>query len=357
MAKTRWSGTCGGPAAVRLVGPGPGQEELAVDQRVSPAGGIGGKHADHAVLGTARSSGILTLHPGGGRALRHETGAVEDQHPFIFPELIGDVFGGRHGRSRRSSGSSPGRYCSPPGMVQRLRPCAGGVQAHDGHVDALQGGLLVGEVPAGADGLADAGVDRLDRVRRADDPCGSRRRTARNGTNSAQAFSHSRTIAGYFSPQASANSTNRVGRGVLGRRGVDRLERLGDLVPVLAGRVPERVPQQVDHAGLHDRSRPDRRRPRRAGPSARRRRPCRTSSTPRFLISVSTCSQYLAPSPPSPAHRPRMSRVPVDGDRHGDVDRPVRDLPVPDLHVDRVDEHHRVDRVERAGSAIRPSRP
>ena len=35
-----------------------------------------------------------------------------------------------------------------------------------------------------------------------------------------------------------------------------------------------------------------------------------TSLAPRFLISVSTCAQYLAPSPPSPAHRPRMSRVP-----------------------------------------------
>ena len=32
---------------------------------------------------------------------------------------------------------------------------------------------------------------------------------ARNGTNSAQAFSHRRTIAGYFFPQVSANSRNR----------------------------------------------------------------------------------------------------------------------------------------------------
>jgi hypothetical protein len=35
-----------------------------------------------------------------------------------------------------------------------------------------------------------------------------------------------------------------------------------------------------------------------------------TSATPRFFSSVSTCSQYFAPSPPSPAHRPRMSRRP-----------------------------------------------
>lgn len=35
-----------------------------------------------------------------------------------------------------------------------------------------------------------------------------------------------------------------------------------------------------------------------------------TSSTPRFLISVSTPSQNFAPSPPSPAQIPRMSRSP-----------------------------------------------
>ena len=72
-----------------------------------------------------------------------------------------------------------------------------------------------------------------------------------------------------------------------------------------------------------------------------------TSWTPRFLISVSTASQNFAPSPPSPAHNPRMSRSPlqVDPDRH--VDRPVGDLPVADLHHDRVDEHHRVHPVQR----------
>ena len=72
-----------------------------------------------------------------------------------------------------------------------------------------------------------------------------------------------------------------------------------------------------------------------------------TSSTPRFLISVRTWSQYLAPSPPSPAHRPRMSRWPSTVTRQGHVDRPVGDLAVADLHVDGVDEDDRVDRVER----------
>ena len=39
----------------------------------------------------------------------------------------------------------------------------------------------------------------------------------------------------------------------------------------------------------------------------------RTSAAPRFLISVRTWSQYFAPSPPSPIHRPRMSRCPSAG--------------------------------------------
>lgn len=37
----------------------------------------------------------------------------------------------------------------------------------------------------------------------------------------------------------------------------------------------------------------------------------------------------------------------VDGDRDRGVDRPVRDLPIADLHVDRVDEHHRIHPIQR----------
>ena len=40
--------------------------------------------------------------------------------------------------------------------------------------------------------------------------------------------------------------------------------------------------------------------------------------------------------------------VAVDGDRHDHIDRPVRDLTVPDLDIDSIDEHHRVDPVEGA---------
>jgi hypothetical protein len=44
-----------------------------------------------------------------------------------------------------------------------------------------------------------------DRVRRTDDPS-DLGVESRNGTNSLQAFSHSRTIAGYFGPHLAANS-------------------------------------------------------------------------------------------------------------------------------------------------------
>ena len=71
-----------------------------------------------------------------------------------------------------------------------------------------------------------------------------------------------------------------------------------------------------------------------------------TSATPRFLTSVSTCSRYLAPSPPSPATAQEVALA-VHGHAQRDVDGPVGHAAVADLHVDRVDEDDRVDRVQR----------
>ena len=71
-----------------------------------------------------------------------------------------------------------------------------------------------------------------------------------------------------------------------------------------------------------------------------------TSSTPRFLISVSTESQNFAPFAAVSGPQPEDVAFAVDADADRDVDRPVRDLPVTDLDVDRVDEHHRVDPVQ-----------
>jgi hypothetical protein len=48
-----------------------------------------------------------------------------------------------------------------------------------------------------------------------------------------------------------------------------------------------------------------------------------------------------------------MSRLPVDADTDPRVHGPVRDLPVADLDHDRVDEHHRIHVIERAGLPLR----
>src|ERR1700678_3005167 len=131
----------------------------------------------------------------------------------------------------------------------------------------------------------------------------------KNGTNSAQAFSHTFTIAGYLASQVPANSARRskaaasVGAVYTGLRSLanagqsfrdaylnDARRRwtthnwtiaFGQIAMTASGR-PVRPSQTTMH----------------------------TSATPRFLISVRTCNQYLAPSPPSPAHNPKMSRSP-----------------------------------------------
>src|SRR4051794_9121265 len=69
-----------------------------------------------------------------------------------------------------------------------------------------------------------------------------------------------------------------------------------------------------------------------------------TSRTPRFFRSVNTFIQNFADSPPPvPAHSPRTSRRPLRSTDRG-VERPVADLAVADLDVDRVDEDRGVDR-------------
>ncbi len=128
----------------------------------------------------------------------------------------------------------------------------------------------------------------------------------RNGTNSAHAFSHSRMIAGYLALQAWANSRNSSSASATVAAWQTGFSPREKGVPVLAGGVLEAVPHQVHDAGLHDGVLPHR--VHRIGQTSQTT--MSTSWTPRFLISVRTCSQYFAPSPPSPAHRPRMSRFP-----------------------------------------------
>ena len=73
----------------------------------------------------------------------------------------------------------------------------------------------------------------------------------------------------------------------------------------------------------------------------------RMSSTPRLRSSFITRSQNFAPSVCS-IHRPRISLWPVGADAEREVDRLVahRAL-VADLHPQRVEEHQRIERLER----------
>src|SRR2546422_1686134 len=74
----------------------------------------------------------------------------------------------------------------------------------------------------------------------------------------------------------------------------------------------------------------------------------KVSWMPRLRNSVSTLIQNLAPSPPARAD-PQAQHVAfaVHVDAHGDIDGPVGDLAVADLDHDRVDQHHRIDAVQR----------
>ena len=56
---------------------------------------------------------------------------------------------------------------------------------------------------------------------------------------------------------------------------------------------------------------------------------------------------------------PQAQHVPlaVHGDAQGQVDGPVRDLALADLHVNGVDEHDGINGIERPGSAIPPFLP
>src|ERR1700712_1752402 len=77
-----------------------------------------------------------------------------------------------------------------------------------------------------------------------------------------------------------------------------------------------------------------------------------TSWTPRFLISVSTDSQNFAPSPPSPAHSPRMSRSPLQVTPIATYTGRLVTCPSRTFDHDRVDEHHGINPVQWAISPI-----
>ena len=84
-----------------------------------------------------------------------------------------------------------------------------------------------------------------------------------------------------------------------------------------------------------------------------------TSLVPRFLISDRTRIQYFAPFPVAVLPGPQAQHVAlaVHGDAQRQVDGPVRDLALADLHVNGIDEHDGINGIREAGSAIPPFLP
>jgi hypothetical protein len=80
-----------GRAPGRVTGPGPGQVQLPVDQRVPGRRGIGQEHRDLAVLYPSRSAGVLALHAGAGRALLDVARLVHHQDRVRAAQMIDHI--------------------------------------------------------------------------------------------------------------------------------------------------------------------------------------------------------------------------------------------------------------------------
>ena len=126
--------------------------------------------------------------------------------------------------------------------------------------------------------------------------------------NSSHALAQSRIIAGTSRP-ISCWLVEGGPRGGGVDRGIDRFDVAFELIPVVAGGEPERVADQMDDASLRDRGRPHIRDHLRQAFQA-------VADHEKHIFdaavrrSVSTLIQNLAPSPPVPAHSPRMSLSP-----------------------------------------------
>jgi hypothetical protein len=128
------------------------------------------------------------------------------------------------------------------------------------------------------------------------------------------------------------------------------LEGLGDLVPVLAGRVAERGPDQVDDAGLGDGLRPDR-----ADGVGQALESVAHDHADVCDAAVLDLGQDVQPVLGSltAVAGPQSEDLPgaLDRDRERHVDGLVGDLAVAELHMHAVDEDHR------SGSAAHDREP
>ena len=235
---------------------------------------------------------------------------------------------------------------SVEGFLPSLGPAgpafACGVERHDGEVDALERGLLVGEVTAGSDGLADAGVDRLDRVRGAHDASDLAVEAEERDELGPGVLPQPHDCRVLVAPRFGELEESFLGLGE-GRGLVHGLQGPGDGVPVLPGGVLEAVAHQVHDAGLHDRLPPHR--VHRLGQPLEAVAHHHQDVVDAAVLELGEDLQPVLGAFPA-VSCPQAEDVPVAlrRDGKGDVDGSVGDLAVSDLDVDRVDEHHRVDR-------------
>jgi YhgE/Pip-like protein len=144
------------------------------------------------------------------------------------------------------------------GLPPHGPPCPagpGGVKGPGDQVEALERGLLGGEMPAGFDCPAVAGVERFDRVCGADDRADLQvvvQERDELGPGVLPQPDHGPVL---FPPFLGQLVKRAPGRGRVHRR-VNRLHVPLEGVPVPPGSQPERIADQVHDAGLHDRLRP-----------------------------------------------------------------------------------------------------
>src|SRR5579859_4301326 len=216
--------------------------------------------------------------------------------------------------------------------------------AADGEVQTLHRRLLGREVTASTHASAQPGVHALDRVGAVQDfadlgVVGEEGHELGPGVVP-QADDRRVAVAPFVGELVEA-----LPGGLLGGGGVDGAQVAGELVPVLLARIAEGVAHQVQDAGLDDRERPD------VGHRFDQAAEAVADEDAHVLdATVADLAEHLVPvlgaltTVPDP--EPEDLPHPLDGDADDGVDRPVGDLAVTDLDLDRIDEDHRVDLVE-----------
>src|ERR1700744_1181310 len=235
-----------------------------------------------------------------------------------------------------------------PPVGPPLAALPGRVQAHQCQVEALQGGLFGREVAAGVHGPPEPRIYGLDRIR-----CADYRPYLVVELQERGEF-RPRVLPEPYDGRVAllpfpGELRERVDRGRLRRRGVNRLEVFGDRRPVLLRRVLERISQEMNNTCLHDCLFPDGV-TRRVGEAFQAVADDHEDVLRAAVLDLGKDAEpELGALAVAVLAGPQAQDVPgpVGRDAQGEVNRPVRDLSLPDLDLDRVDEHDRVNRAQR----------